>query len=164
MEQKNLPELELLRCEFCQEKSYLCFSFKGDMEGFDFNVYSSFWYLVKGAELGVAVRICTMELKISAVVTLFPSSYFYMALMSARLLLIHHGITLDSVHLILQPGTKPSVLKYTHMGRQVKGYKIFFVLCLRKQLFHWSMFKTKNNKPTENDSKNKTTNKKTKQI
>lgn len=92
-------------------------------------------FLVKGAELRVAVHICNIQLKISATVSVFPPSYFYMALLSAMSLLIHYGMTLDLVHLILQSGTKYTMLKYTYMGRKVKGHKIYLVLDLRKQFF-----------------------------
>lgn len=73
-----------------------------------------------------------MELKISAMVSVFSPSYFYMTLMS---LLIDYDMTLDSIYLILQSGTKPSVLKYTYLGRKMGGHNIYLLLYLRKQFF-----------------------------
>jgi len=89
------------------------------------------------------VRVCNMELKISAKVSFFPPSCFCVALMS---LLDYYGTTLDSVYLILQSGTKPSVLKYRYMGRKVGGYSTYLFLYLRKQFFLWSMLLKKPNK------------------
>lgn len=73
--------------------------------------------------------------------------------MCLYVLLILYGMTLDSIHSILQHRTKLSVLQYAYMGRREEEHKIDLGLHLRKQFFLCSMFKNHHKMQVKNQNK-----------